>query len=281
MKKTYNSILLKTRQEELSVNLDTPNVINDAKKMAVFLRDTLYGLKNIVLKEGFSDKHEEIHFFKKIKPEIQGKLLFYNKIYRIESSVPSAIGHLYRKHLTSELKRLKYQYSSGLRNSDFYRYYRSGRTDCDERFFLRGNIDISLGLRSYIFEADPLFTTYFDYKVARILSDELLYEYLNTRVNGHQILQNSVLPKSTNDRPEWTDTKNALIELIYALHATSSIDHGKTGIRKIAVVFQSLFDIQLGDIHHAFHRMKDRSGNRSLYLDKLKLSLEDYMNRGL
>ncbi len=77
----------------------------------------------------------------------------------------------------------------------------------------------------------------------------------------------------------WTQTKNALIELIYALHAADALSHGKLGIRKISMVFQILFRISLTDIHNSFHRMKTRAGSRTLFLDQLKFSLEEYMDR--
>lgn len=79
----------------------------------------------------------------------------------------------------------------------------------------------------------------------------------------------------------WTESKNALIELLYALHAARSISGGRVGIRKITGILQVLFRIDLGDIHHAFHRMKVRSGTRTVFLDRLKMSLEEYMDKDL
>jgi len=77
----------------------------------------------------------------------------------------------------------------------------------------------------------------------------------------------------------WTQSKNALIELIYALYACDAISHGKIGIRKISMVFQILFRVSLNDIHNSFHRMKTRAGSRTLFLDQLKYSLEEYMDK--
>ena len=79
----------------------------------------------------------------------------------------------------------------------------------------------------------------------------------------------------------WTDSKNALIELIYALYASGVITNGKIGIGKISLVFQILFHAELGDIHHAFHRMKTRAGSRTAFLDQLKIALEEYMDKDL
>lgn len=70
-----------------------------------------------------------------------------------------------------------------------------------------------------------------------------------------------------------------MIELIYALHVNEAILNGNISIRKIASTVQSVFNIELGDIHHAFHRMKMRAGSRTAYLDQLKKSLEEHMDR--
>jgi len=43
----------------------------------------------------------------------------------------------------------------------------------------------------------------------------------------------------------WTESKNALIELIYALYAAAAISHGKISVRKISLMFQILFGITL------------------------------------
>lgn len=163
---------------------------------------------------------------------------------------------------------------------DFYRYYRSGRKDRDETYFKRGNINFHEGLNSVVFEIDPEFSTFYDYKIARIISSELLYSYLITKINPDEDFENGVL-KSENSQKDlsWTDSKNALIELIYALYVSGAISHGKIGIRKLSLVFQILFKIPLGDVHHSFHRMKYRSGSRTIFLDYLKLSLEEYMDR--
>jgi hypothetical protein len=202
-------------------------------------------------------------------------------MYRIETSCPVSTGKMYYKYFSSELQQLKQEYKEHICNSDFYRYYRSGRTDRDHDFFKLGKINLNTGLNSFIFEVDTQFSTYYDYKVSRIIADELLYNYLIIKINPvdkpGMALQNA---ESTKD-VFWTESKNAVIELIYALYASGAISNGKVGIRKISLIFQLLFRVQLGDIHHAFHRMKDRAGNRTLFLDQLKSSLEQYMDKDL
>ncbi|MFV8352594.1 RteC domain-containing protein [Flavobacterium sp. XS2P14] len=281
MQSTYKDALYSILKKEQEISLESVHVIDESCRMTKFLQDLLSGMKNHVLEHHFIDENEEIEFFRIIKPQILGKLIYYNKMYRIETSCPVSTGKMYYKYFSSELQQLKQEYKEHICNSDFYRYYRSGRTDRDHDFFKLGKINLNTGLNSFIFEVDTQFSTYYDYKVSRIIADELLYNYLIIKINPvdkpSMALQNA---ESTKD-VFWTESKNALIELIYALYASGAISNGKVGIRKISLIFQQLFRVQLGDIHHAFHRMKDRAGNRTLFLDQLKSSLEQYMDRDL
>ncbi|MBT2621862.1 RteC domain-containing protein [Chryseobacterium sp. ISL-6] len=272
----YRDALLSISQQEQRISYDSTHVIDESYRMTMFLRELLYQMKEHVLSNGFTNRSEEIEFFRKIKPQILGKLIYYNKLYRVETSCPVSSGKMQHKYYGGELQQLKQEYKEHICNSDFFRYYRSGRTDLDHEYFELGKINFNGGLNSYVFEIDPLFSTYYDYKVSRIIANELMYAYLLSKITPDH------LEAQTNDKDfYWTDSKNALIELIYALYAASSISGGRVSIRKISVVFQVLFRINLGDIHHAYHRMKVRSGSRTTFLDHLKVSMEKYMDKDL
>ena len=281
MKYSLDKILLEIHNNEDKILSQSKRLIDEAYEMTLYLQDLLGSVKKYLIEEGFKNDEEEIHFFRCIKPQILGKLIYYNKIYRIETTCPVSNGKMYYSYFSGQLANLKREYIEHLCNSDFYRYYRSGRTDRDDNYFKRGNINYHDGLNSIVFEIDPEFSTFFDYKTARIISNDLLYTYLLTKINPDEspdmILQK---PESSKDI-FWTDSKNAIIELIYALYASGVISHGKIGIRKISLMFQILFRIPLGDLHHAFHRMKTRSGSRTSFLDQLKFSLEEYMDKDL
>ena len=281
MKYSLDKILLEIHNKEDKILSQSKRLIDEAYEMTLYLQDLLGSVKKYLIEEGFKNDEEEIHFFRCIKPQILGKLIYYYKIYRIETTCPVSNGKMYYSYFSGQLANLKREYIEHLCNSDFYRYYRSGRTDRDDNYFKRGNINYHDGLNSIVFEIDPEFSTFFDYKTARIISNDLLYTYLLTKINPDEnpdvILQK---PESSKDI-FWTDSKNAIIELIYALYASGVISHGKIGIRKISLMFQILFRIPLGDLHHAFHRMKTRSGSRTSFLDQLKFSLEEYMDKDL
>lgn len=77
---------------------------------------------------------------------------------------------------------------------------------------------------------------------------------------------------------EWTGQKTELIELIYGLYATNRISSGKVSIKKLTAVFEKLFKVELGDQYHTFLRMKERSKSRTPFIDKIRASLQAYMN---
>ncbi|AZA85245.1 RteC domain-containing protein [Sphingobacterium thalpophilum] len=281
MKYILQNVILEIHKKEDLISSQSKRLIDEAYEMTIYLQDLLFSIKKFIVEEGFKDETEEMHFFRTIKPQVLGKLIYYNKIYRIETTCPVNNGKMGMSYFSIQLANLKREYIEHVCNSDFYRYYRSGRTDRDETYFKRGQINYHDGLNSIVFEIDPSFSTFYDYKVARIISNELLYTYLLTKIspdeNPDSILQNSESSKDVF----WTDSKNALIELVYALYASGAISHGKIGIRKISLMFQIIFRIPLGDLHHAFHRMKTRAGSRTAFLDQLKTSLEEYMDRDL
>ncbi|MFT3945617.1 MAG: RteC domain-containing protein [Agriterribacter sp.] len=272
------TIVAEIQKQERKLSAEASSFIDEAYRMTAYLQELLRTVKEDIAKEGFTSKAEEIHFFKEVKPNILGKLIYYNKVYRIETACPAKNGNLHQSYFALQLRDLKQEYQEHICNSDFYRYYRSGRTDKDEEYYTLGNINYYDGLSSFVFEIDPNFSTYFDYRVAKIIANELIYNYLTSKLTPEQnpdvLLQNG-------DAKDifWTQTKNALIELIYALHAADAISHGKLGIRKISMVFQILFRVSLNDIHNSFHRMKTRAGSRTLFLDQLKYSLEEYMDK--
>lgn len=277
-KQIYRDALSRIIKHEQKVSIESLQIIDESYRMTMFLREVLAELKDHVLKFGFSNTSEEIEFFRTVKPQILGKLIYYNKLYRLETACPCPVtgGKLYQKYYANELHHLKQEHGDQISQSEFYRYYRSGRTDRDHEFFLLGKINYNSGLSSYVFEIDPLFSTYYDYKVSRILAYDLLLNYLLSKIS-----KEANEKKMSDHDIYWTESKNALIELIYALYCSGSVSGGKVGIRKISEKFQHIFRVNLGDIHHAFHRMKDRADSRTVFLDSLKTSVENYMDKDL
>lgn len=267
-----------SQYESKTVN-EASGSLDEALKMISYLQEVLTSLKASVVKEGFESEWDEINFFRNVKPCILGKLIYYNKVYRIECGCPLGSGKIYRNYFSNQIKELKQEFEEHIFNSEFYRYYRSGRNDRDQTFFRLGNINLYDGLNSFVFEIDHHFSTYYDYKVARIIANDLLQNYLHLKLDS--IEDSNFKDEEATKDIFWTSSKNALVELIYAMYASGAVSHGKVGIRKLSMIAQIVFSVSLGDLHHAFHRMKTRAGSRTAFLDHLKISLEEYMDKDL
>ncbi|MFV0470605.1 MAG: RteC domain-containing protein [Paludibacteraceae bacterium] len=281
MEIVLNKILSQIRHQEDKLSSQMMRTVDEAYQMTLYLNEMLGTIKAKVLQDGFIDERQEIDFFKNIKPQILGKLIYYNKVFRIETTCPVSTGEIHQSYFENLLKTLKSEYKESICNEDFYRYYRANRTDRDHTYFRLGQINYHDGLKSGVFEIDLSFSTYYDNKIAHIIANELLYTYMITKISPEKNPDMIMINGDTNRDISWTNSQNALIELIYALYASSSVAYGKIGIRKLALIFQVLFQTPLNDIHHSFHRMKTRAGSRTAFLDQLKISLEEYMNEDL
>lgn len=280
MEIVLNKILSQIRHQEDKLSSQMMRT-GDEAYLTLYLNDMLGTIKAKVLQDGFIDKRQEIDFFKNIKPQILGKLTYYNKVFRIETTCPVSNGEIHQSYFENLLKTLKWEYKESICNEDFYRYYRADRTDRDDIYFRLGQINYHDGLKSGVFEIDLSFSTYYDNKIAYIIANELLYTYMITKISPEKNPDMIMINGDTNRDIYWTNSQNVLIELIYDLYASNSIAYGKIGIRKLALIFQVLFQTPLNDIHHSFHRMKKRAGSRTAFLDQLKISLEEYMDKDL
>lgn len=260
MENFYNELLykLETDIDEFEIEADCP--IQRIETVIRIIVECLSELKKHILKRGFKNIEEEIHFFKHQKPVIVSKLIYYNAIYKIESKKPNETKSA-KKYFNTELKKLKRFFDNNL---EFYKYYRTNNTFIDDQLFLRGKYDIKLNLDTIYFETDHSFSTIVDYKAAKILANDLIQVYLEDQLN------NKHYKKANNKSPlSWTASKTALTELIYALYSQGVFNNGNTDIKLIAKTFEDAFNIELGDFYHTFMELKARKINRTKFLDNL------------
>jgi len=229
-------------------------------------------VKEFIIDRGFKDTNEEICFFKKIKPQFVAKLIYYNGIYKIEAKIPCGGEKATRKYLKNEITKLKRYFDNNL---EFYRYYKTNSTYLDDKYFLRGKYDIKLSLDTYYFETDHSFCTSHDYKVAKILANDLIQLYIEDRIFR---LSNILTTKNPQQSLNWTGSKAALVELIYALQAQGVLDHGHADIKQISRAFSRMLNIDLGDFYHTYLELRNRKINKTKFLDSLRDGLSKKMD---
>lgn len=272
MRECIQKILDEVDSEIATLDIYDCDVISNSLAMVTRLENILKELREQVINYTFASKEEEISFFKEQKPEILSRLLYYDKIYQIELKFPNGSDEVVYAYLNEKLDNLTYYFNCNL---DFYQYYRSKSTIYDEYYFIRGRADVRLCSDGSRFDRDPNFSTGFDYKVAKILANEMLRIYLNKR------LQNIGKEKHLEEsrikylkRPIcFTGKKVALIEMGYSLAAAGDINHGNIEIKELMDYLGAVFNVDLGDYYAAYIAMKARKKDRATYLNRLIQSL--------
>ena len=276
MKTTFDQIMREISEQLTMIDFDGCDIsIEEALHIVEFLQIRIHTLKNKLLESGFKDEQEEICFFKEMKPQVLSKLLYFNKIYTIELKRPNGSNLIQKNYYEHELNSLTFFFN---RNLDFYQYYRSNAIHLDDYYFRRGKPNIRLGVDSSQFVSDTTFSTCYDYKVAKILSNEMLRIYLNKKLQQIDRLSEHSGNKQTTQKNKWTGTKVAAIELGYGIYAAKVIDSGKADIREIMTALQNILGIDLGDYYRTYIAIKSRKKDRTAFLKYLADCLEKRMD---
>ncbi|MDD5464556.1 MAG: RteC domain-containing protein [Candidatus Moranbacteria bacterium] len=259
-------------EEQLNfIALEQENILIRAELSASVCEKALARLKEFTSKRKFKDSHEEILFFKTIKPKFTSKLKYFILLFNLESKRPKSSEKLQKIYLEKALDRLDYYLEDNL---EFYTYTRTGATYLDDKYFMRGKADIHLILDDCFFSLDKDFTTSHENKIARIIANDMLAVYIKNEIfkleciGGFSPLMNPQLSTLTT----WTEKKVSLIELIYALHTSRCINNGTTDIRELSEFFSKIFNVELGDVYRTYVEIKARS-NPTHFLDTLKTHL--------
>lgn len=245
-------------------------------KLIIFKLEKAFGeLKSFIAGYSFKDAPEEIRFFKEIKPRLLSRLIYHNKVYNIETKMPAGSIEDKKVYLKQIQKQIKYFFDE---NFDFYGYYRSGSIHLDHIYFLRGKPETCLPLDSFYFERDSNFSTYYDFKLAKILAHEILSAYLNTGLAKLvQQENNAESINSLHSNEKWTDKKNALGEIIYGIDSLASVNHGNVDIIVLAGIFSKMFNVDLSNIYQIYIELKGKK-ERTEYLNRMIMALKKRMD---
>ena len=231
--------------------LEMTDIIKEIPPIIVMFEKGFAELKEIVSNYKFSSLAGEIFFFKETKPQLFSKLIYFRKIYQLELNRPVSNYETIRNYLKKEHEQINLFYN---KNVEFIQYYRSGKTFLDEYYFLRGRYEVELNLESFYFERDPKFSTNFDFKVARLLANDMLAAHLNYQLSKLKYQEDNNCYHEDEELPpvQWTDKKTALGEIIYGIHEEKSINSGAIEIKALANVLGMIFKVDMSEIYHRF-----------------------------
>jgi hypothetical protein len=270
--KLFSESLMSELEHQLQlIHLETENPIQSAEQAIQKSVAALERLKTFFIKYKRLNKKEEIEFFRDIKPRFTSKLIYYNKIYTIETNKPFGSEKIMFKYYKAELHKLKVFFE---KNREFYRYYRTGNNCLDNKYFIREKYDLKLMLDSVYFQADPRFTTSHDYKVARMLANDEIKVFLEAQIEKLERKTKKIQsPSPLLKGLKWTGSKVELIELIYSLHTEGVFNNGNSGLKEVTSFFETAFNIDLGQFNRVFLEIRSRKSERTKFLNSLKNKL--------
>ncbi len=253
-----------------------PNIIKRTNHSIQLCHTLLSLFKKSILKDGFALVEKEIEFFKEIKTVPSSQLIYHSHIRSFELEFPIGNEDAQRKFIKKRLNQLNHFYSSHI---DFGEYIESGRTHFDEHYFTRKYLNSFPIISPHIYFHDPDFSTPKDILLAEFKAFSLFAGYLQNRMidtSKNYIDNPRVL--NTHLNLQWTSTKAALTELIYALHYNRVINNGNADIKEIALAFQQVLHFDLGDFYKIFTEIKSRKMSRTKFLDDLASGLQSHMD---
>lgn len=255
-------------QNILDVERMECDVLQKSQLIIPLLEKSFEELKSFVTNYSFKDDLEEIHFFKEVKPQLFSQLIYHSKVYNIEMRMPTGSIDDQKMYLRRIQDQIKYFFDT---NPDFHQYYRSGSTHLDHLYFLRGKPNIQQIFDSFYYERDTNFSTSYDFKVTKILANDMLAVYINSRLSKLEQFPNGFVNEAPVPKVKitWTGKKVELIEQIYGWIEAESFNNGNASIKELIEYIEKIFNIDLGDYYRAFIEMRERAGSRTIFFDKM------------
>src|SRR5690606_21669525 len=254
------------------------NVLFKAESGRSLVARYLRRLREEVINKDFASPEDEIEFFKNVKPHFHSKLIYYDKLFDIESKRPRGSLENLIKYYRKQMVRYEGFFTNNL---EFYNYYSSGARSRDDKYFLRGQYELGIPVNNYHFITDEEFSTYQDATVSHIMAHEMLILHIQLQLDE---LKKKLDPPKTNatvnpwSKISWTGTKADLTELLYALHASGHIQSSTMDIKELAEHFEQFFNMDLGNYYRTFIEIQVRKKVRTKFLHRLIELLEKRMD---
>lgn len=251
------------------LSLEQDNIFKRCEESVNVCNRALEQCKGLMQEKYFKNSHDEILFFKELKPMITSKLKYHHMVFKIEHGKPlSEVAQ--KAYYEKELTEIDHFFRNNL---EFITYYKTGSTYLDSKYFTRGNTELNLMADECFFFCDKNFCTTHDSKVAQILAYELLAIHIRNEIKKLEKREGMEPIKQYHQTLVWTDSKVSLIELIYALHTAGCFNRGTLEIKELTQTLSEMFNIDLGDIYRSWAEIKLRK-EPTKFIETIKVLLE-------
>lgn len=218
----------------------------------------------------FSSKEDEIIYFKTYFPKIFKLYYLHKSIAMIEkekyltcftkseellfyTKCIQRINNIYDDELLllNESKALSNKKKKRLFLRKHYRWRRNNLSCALNENYITNSISIAIGKR----ESIPEVIQYIEHKIS------VLNEFIHQK-------DNSKKDKKYNLR--WTSSKVLLVELIYALYLSKTINDGRIELQELVEFFEDIFNIDLHNHNNVIQNIKARKSNKTKFIDLLR-----------
>jgi len=267
---------LKLQSDNLIMELrkikkDSNDILNLCNEAIILCRNLLSSYKKHITKNGFECIQDEIEFFKNTKQPTLTSLIYYSEIRSFEMQFPKVNQDDQKKYIKKKIRKLNRFF---LYNMDFCQYIKSNNSHFDKQYFTREYFDNFPITSSKFYFQDPDFSTPRCMLLGKFKAYTLFIVYLQDRlIDKNKSIHLDPDALNSDISLQWTSTKTALTELIYALHFNKVINNGNTDIKEIASVLQKVFHFDLGNFYKIFSEIKSRKTDRTKFLDNLSNGL--------
>jgi hypothetical protein len=276
--KRINSLLKDYAELKNEVVLQKLERTTHLKEHIKIAKNFLHQLRLYVRDYKFLSSKDEIHFFKNIKPHIHADFIFYNSQLKFETNKPNTTNSILKNYLKNELKKLE---SKKRKNLDFYRYYKHKSTFLDHIYFLRVNKQLELFSTDISVHLDSEFYTSHDTLAAEVITYDLLTNFYKQEINKLKNISSGIFDdnnKALKTSLQWTASKTDLVELIYALKVSGAINTGYINTKDLITRLSTVFNIDIPNSYKTYSEIKNRSQERTKFLNKLTANLQEKLD---
>ncbi|RPD43078.1 RteC domain-containing protein [Chitinophaga barathri] len=216
----------------------------------------------------FTDTDEQIHFFRKLRPQIDGRLFYYLQLLRLLAATPVTGLADKQKTYREEVDKITNFRND---NKEFLLYCELNFDFLDLYYFTRSTTVFHFSGQVTI--ADKRYYAPKSHEMAADTGYRLLEQYLDKLMYGADMHKWSQAPGREHGGLQWTGTIAALTELAYAVNELGMLGGRKLEINKLAEFFERIFGIRFINIYKAYEGIRIRKRQRTPFLDALRTAL--------
>lgn len=262
-------------QELLAIEQGDNSHLEQCKLCMDCIQQTLIALNEHVTLHPLGSVEEKIQLHKSILPKVNAHLIYFIKVFEIETALPKNALFARKKYYHRQLRTINRFFDY---NKKLYQYYKSGDTRLDAQLFSDAPLQLELALEEYAFVPGHSFSSCQSSRLARIIAYERVQSYIHIALAElNDSRPSPVYSGSTDNSVRWTEQKASLIELAYALQSRGCINNGRLTIKEVVQLLEQVFQIDLGNFYRVFIGQRIRK-NRTVFLDTLKECLTKKMD---